>query len=928
MNHPSSFEWPDVRRSTRRALLSLPLTFVILVCLAGSAVAVPPRSPGEMQTVTTPMPQDSAGTALFVVALDEPARLAQAEAAGLQLYSLFSSKDGDYLLVGAGPQAAGRLGAPLRLLDEETAGASYYLARPPAGADAVPWADYGRVLLDLGDQVLLRTSPELAEQLPDLGVEIAHISLEPQPWPAGEVAPTALLAIPPDANVQTMLSQVSTNTIYNYTAQLTGAQPATVGGAAYTIARRYTYSSTPIQKAGQFVGEHLQALGLNVEYHVWGSSGMPSTYPNVIGQRTGSTNPGDIYIIGGHLDDVPSSGTAPGADDNASGSVGTLIAADILSQYQWSCTLRFAFWTGEEQGLYGSAAYATRAKNAGETIKGYLNMDMVSYNSGAPNEINLFAKSTVPGSVAMMNLYADAIGAYGLNLVPIKYTNDTMGNYSDNKSFWDKGYASILAIEDYYGDETPYYHTSSDTLSTLDMAYYTDFIKASLATFVHLTGCLITDPDNQSPTADPQSVTTLEDTGLNIVLTGSDPDEGDELTFSVATGPSHGTLSGTAPSLTYQPAANYNGADSFTFTVSDGMATSAPAAVSISVTPVNDAPVANPQSVATQQNTAVAITLAGSDVDGDALTYAVATWPVAGVLSGAAPALTYTPNSGYTGSDSFTFTASDGTLASDPATVSITVNPAGPKLYLGSSTSGTAGGVAFADEDILIKDMGSGAWSLFIDGSDIGLANTDIDAFDLQADGSLLMSFDTDFTLTGFGAVDDSDILRFTPASTGSTTAGTWSWYFDGSDIGLSGTAEDVDALAVLPDGRLLISTVDNVSVTGASGADEDLLAFTPAGLGVTTSGTWAMYFDGSDVGLSTTSNEDMNGVWVDTTGKIYLTTLGNFSVTGVSGDGSDIFTCTPGSLGSTTTCTWVMYWDGSVNGFSGEDTDSFSVIQ
>ena len=87
------------------------------------------------------------------------------------------------------------------------------------------------------------------------------------------------------------------------------------------------------------------------------------------------------------------------------------------------------------------------------------------------------------------------------------------------------------------------------------------------------------------------------------------------------------------------------------------------------------------------------------------------------------------------------------------------------------------------------------------------------------------------------------------------------------------------------------------------------------------------MYFDGSDVGLSTTTNEDVNGVWVDAAGKIYLTTLGAFSVTGVSGDGSDIFVCTPGSLGNNTTCTWAMYWDGSTNGFSGEDTDSFSIV-
>lgn len=223
--------------------------------------------------------------------------------------------------------------------------------------------------------------------------------------------------------------------------------------------------------------------------------------------------------------------------------------------------------------------------------------------------------------------------------------------------------------------------------------------------------------------------------------------------------------------------------------------------------------------------------------------------------------------------------------------------------------------------------MSTGAWSLFIDGSDIGLTNTDIDAFELQPDGTLLMSFDTDFILSGFGAVDDSDIVRFVPTSTGNTTAGTWQWYFDGSDVGLSTNDEDVDAFALLPDGRLLVSTLGSVSVTDASGVDEDLLAFTPTALGATTSGTWALYFDGSDVGLSNSANEDVNGVWVDSAGNLYLTTLGGFSVTGVSGDGSDIFVCTPGSLGSTTTCAWTMYWDGSANGFAGEVTDSMSIV-
>jgi carboxypeptidase T len=506
------------------------------------------------------------------------------------------------------------------------------------------------------------------------------------------------------------------------------------------------------------------------------------------------------------------------------------------------------------------------------------------------------------------------------------------------------------------------------------------------ANSVPATVSLTVTPVNDAPVADPQSVTTEQDIPLPITLTGSDID-GDALSYAVAEGPSHGTLSGDAPNLTYTPDSNYIGNDGFAFTVDDGMATSAPAAVSITVTPVNhppvaygdtvttgedtpvaitltgfdqdgyngpdsfifvvndgqvnsepgtvnitvapvnDAPLANPQSVTTQQDTPVAITLTGSDVEGSALTFQVVDAPAQGSLSGTPPNLTYTPVAGYAGEDSFTFKANDGELDSNVATVNITVNASGPTLYLGSSTSGAAGGVAFADEDILIKDVATGAWALFIDGSDIGLANTDIDAFELDADGSLLVSFDTAFTLSGFGAVDDSDILRFVPTATGATTAGTWQWYFDGSDVGLSTNDEDVDAFGFAPDGRLLISTLGNVSVTGASGADEDLLAFTPAQLGATTSGTWALYFDGSDVGLSNTSNEDVNGVWVDATGNIYLTTLGNFSVTGVSGDGSDIFVCTPGSLGTTTACTWAMYWDGSASGFSGEVTDSFGIV-
>ena len=167
-------------------------------------------------------------------------------------------------------------------------------------------------------------------------------------------------------------------------------------------------------------------------------------------------------------------------------------------------------------------------------------------------------------------------------------------------------------------------------------------------------------------------MTTNEDTAKPITLSGSDVD-GDALTYIVTSSPSHGTLSGTAPNVTYAPAANYNGSDAFTFKLNDGSVDSAAAIVSITVSPVNDAPAADSQSATTNEDTAKAITLSGSDVDGDPLSYSVTTNPSHGALSGTAPNLTYAPNSNYNGPDSFTFKVNDGTTNSGVATVSITV---------------------------------------------------------------------------------------------------------------------------------------------------------------------------------------------------------------------------------------------------------------
>lgn len=91
------------------------------------------------------------------------------------------------------------------------------------------------------------------------------------------------------------------------------------------------------------------------------------------------------------------------------------------------------------------------------------------------------------------------------------------------------------------------------------------------------------------------------------------------------------------------------------------------------LTPANDTPVADAQSVTTNEDTAAAITLTGSDIDGDTLTFIVVSGPANGSLSGAAPNLTYTPSADFNGSDSFTFKVNDGSIDSSLVTVSTAV---------------------------------------------------------------------------------------------------------------------------------------------------------------------------------------------------------------------------------------------------------------
>lgn len=194
---------------------------------------------------------------------------------------------------------------------------------------------------------------------------------------------------------------------------------------------------------------------------------------------------------------------------------------------------------------------------------------------------------------------------------------------------------------------------------------------------------------NTAPVASANSLVIDEDSQAAVTLSATDS-EADALTYSIVASPGKGTLLGTPPNLTYRAGLNQSGSDSFTFRAFDGVLYSSTVTVSVSITPINDAPVAVAKSATTNEDSSVSITLSGTDPDGDALTYAIVSPPTSGTLSGTGATRSYLPAANSSGSDSFTYTVSDGTLVSEPATVMITVTPVNDPPVASAGTATTA----------------------------------------------------------------------------------------------------------------------------------------------------------------------------------------------------------------------------------------------
>jgi hypothetical protein len=244
----------------------------------------------------------------------------------------------------------------------------------------------------------------------------------------------------------------------------------------------------------------LQASQQNVTY-------QGSTVPNVTGRLPGLVDEARTYIVDGHYDAV--SNTA-GADDNATAVAATLEIARVLAPYRFRNSLRFIGFSFEEQGLIGSQAYVQSAVPAWEEINGVLNMEMIGYYSDTPNSQQLPSGFDLLFPAATANIAADGYRGNFLTVVGNTVSQPLIDAYvgacstyvpelriislavpgngqiapdlrrSDHAVFWDTGRQALM-LTDGSNFRNANYHTPNDVPSTIDTAFYTHSVKATLA---------------------------------------------------------------------------------------------------------------------------------------------------------------------------------------------------------------------------------------------------------------------------------------------------------------------------------------------------------------------------------------------------------------------------------------------------------------
>ena len=273
--------------------------------------------------------------------------------------------------------------------------------------------------------------------------------------------------------LDSLISGISSDSLYNTVAILSGELPYESGSYAHTRLMVRTW----LDSAAVYLEDKLKTFGLDSVY-MQPFSVNSYNVKNIVGYKKGSMPSNKCVVIGAHYDDYSSNfDIAPGADDNATGSAGVVEAARVLSGFDSEYDIYFVLFTGEEYGLYGSEyfVYDYLLPESIECI-GMVNFDMIGYDPGGQNNVDMYG---VSASAPLKNLFRDIADT----LTPLNTVMLGSSSGSDHYYFETAGFKACFAIENNF---SPVYHTTKDSIALLNFEYVKNVVRAGTATLVQI----------------------------------------------------------------------------------------------------------------------------------------------------------------------------------------------------------------------------------------------------------------------------------------------------------------------------------------------------------------------------------------------------------------------------------------------------------
>lgn len=340
---------------------------------------------------------------------------------------------------------------------------------------SVIWSDHGVQIIKLaaaGRHELL--------MLPVQFTQLRRRTIPGRVWDELLLKRVPIASLEWDATIQAFVDEVNTDSLTAYIQRLEDFESRLI-----LVDSSYAASA--------WLKQTLESWGYAAEFDsFWVNADIIGNWPgtgwerNVIATREGTMNPSLHYVICGHFDSIvwdPDIGseTAPGADDNASGTAAALEAARIFKDNPLESTVHFACWGAEEVGLVGSEFWAENADNLDWNIRGVLNNDMIGYMDDGDLDCIIQRKDAV--SFWLADLFEEAGELY----VPsLDIYNVLSGGGSDWYPFALLGYPSVGAAENDGSHFNPHWHQPSDTLGTMTPELYTAITKVNIATLAIL----------------------------------------------------------------------------------------------------------------------------------------------------------------------------------------------------------------------------------------------------------------------------------------------------------------------------------------------------------------------------------------------------------------------------------------------------------